>query len=56
MQKGILCILATMLLSGVLWAENDLKQKLNLGESWFKGYSKEALEGRVVVVELWGIN
>jgi hypothetical protein len=48
-------ILLFILTFGALWAEGDL-EKLSLGEPWLNPVEKVDLEGRVVVVELWGIN
>ena len=53
----ILLVLSLSLFLGTALAEgSEIQQKLNLSDPWLNGIEKESLEGRVVVVELWGIN
>lgn len=53
-------LLWKILMAGLFWGalisaeENDLS-RLSLGEGWLNAIPIEEFQGRVIVVELWGI-
>lgn len=53
--KSLQTLLIACLFMGVLWAEKDL-DRLSLGEGWLNAIPLEEFAGRVIVVEMWGIN